>query len=235
MLEGNVEDKKPKASPRGKADKTGAEEKRSTTRRSSAAAASSTSTGAGKSVSPAKVHAEPIVTEPVTIPSDWAAHGAIALVSHGALGGITVIHTEVPSGAQIQPIVTTDATGAGVISLDSGTTIQVPFSIPVSVAGAIPLTSEASSSAISLVASAPDSASASQIQTVATSSVLEAAASQTILAPAETETKEAAPASDVLQTDIQTVVIGDELLRKEKSPVKEAADEPKHDLATESV
>ncbi len=70
--------------------------------------------------------------EPVTISGDWAGPGTIALVSHTALGGLTVIQTEIPAGTQLQPLVTTD----GVISLDAsavGMPVTVPFSIPISV------------------------------------------------------------------------------------------------------
>ncbi|XP_007229765.3 GDNF-inducible zinc finger protein 1 [Astyanax mexicanus] len=76
--------------------------------------------------------------EPVTISGDWAGPGTIALVSHGALGSLAVIQTEVPAGTQLQPIVAAD--GASVISLDSSTVgipVTVPFSIPISVAHSI--------------------------------------------------------------------------------------------------
>ncbi|XP_016429347.1 GDNF-inducible zinc finger protein 1-like [Sinocyclocheilus rhinocerous] len=76
--------------------------------------------------------------EPVTISGDWAGPGTIALVSHTALGGLTVIQTEVPAGTQLQPLVTTD--GTSVISLDAsvvGMPVTVPFSIPISVAHSI--------------------------------------------------------------------------------------------------
>lgn len=75
--------------------------------------------------------------EPVTISGDWAGSGAIALVSHSALGGLTVIQTEVPAGTQLQPIVTADGT---VISLDTSAVsipVTVPFNIPISLAHSI--------------------------------------------------------------------------------------------------
>ncbi|XP_016138359.1 GDNF-inducible zinc finger protein 1-like isoform X2 [Sinocyclocheilus grahami] len=78
--------------------------------------------------------------EPVTISGDWAGPGTIALVSHTALGGLTVIQTEVPAGTHLQPLVTTD--GTSVISLDAsavGMPVTVPFSIPISVAHSIGL------------------------------------------------------------------------------------------------
>lgn len=76
--------------------------------------------------------------EPVTISGDWPGPRTIALVSHTALGGLTVIQTEVPAGTQLQPLVTTD--GTSVISLDAsavGMPVTVPFSIPISVAHSI--------------------------------------------------------------------------------------------------
>ncbi|XP_070782034.1 GDNF-inducible zinc finger protein 1 [Enoplosus armatus] len=209
VLEGNVEDKKPKTPTKGKTEKGGAGEKKSTGRKSVSAAAAGTSVAGGLT----KTHTDSIVVpaEPVTLPSEWTTHGAIALVSHGSLGGITVIHTEVPPGTQIQPIVTTDSTGASVISLD-GSAIPVPFSIPVSMAHTIPLSSEASTISLSVpTLSVPvcdgTMASASEIPTVSTASVLEAAASQTILAPLTKATSE----MHILHPNIQTVIVGDEL------------------------
>ncbi|XP_010731528.3 GDNF-inducible zinc finger protein 1 [Larimichthys crocea] len=213
VLEGNVEDKKPKTPTKGKTEKAGAGEKKSTMRKSD--------TGAGTAGSPSITHTDSTVVqaEQVTIPSEWTTHGAIALVSHGTLGGITVIHTEVAPGTQIQPIVTTDSTGASVISLD-GSAIPVPFSIPVSMAHQIPLSSEASTISLSVpTLSVPVSdgtlASVSEIPTVSTSSVLEAAASQTILAPAS-EIK-ATSETDILPPDIQTVIVDDKICGKEQT------------------
>lgn len=192
VLEGNVEDKKPKSPPK---EKAGALEKKSKARKSS--------DGRATVEAAAKTSTNPEVSvEPVTLPSEWTGHGAIALVSHDALGAITVIHTEVPAGTQIQPIVTTDSTGTSIISLD-GPAISVPFSIPVSVAHSIPVSSEATSA---LSVSDGTLASVSGITTVPTSSVLEAAASQTILAPIS-ETK-ATSEADVLYPNIQTVIVG---------------------------
>ncbi|XP_029902611.1 GDNF-inducible zinc finger protein 1 isoform X2 [Myripristis murdjan] len=191
VLEGNVEGKKPKSPAKGKAEK--------------AAEKQSKAGGGGDGT---KTQAEAIVVpaEPVTIPADWTSHGTIALVSHGALGGITVIHTEVPPGTQIQPIVTTDSTGASVISLD-GSAISVPFSLPVSMAHPLPVSSVASTSSISVPVSLTGTvsegtlASVSETPTMSTSSVLEAAVSQTILAPVS------APETDILDPDIQTVIV----------------------------
>ncbi|XP_053699690.1 GDNF-inducible zinc finger protein 1 [Synchiropus splendidus] len=143
--------------------------------------------------------------QPVTLPSDWANHGAIALVSHSSLGGITVIQTEVP---------TTDSTGARVISLDSA----VPFSLPASVAQTVTLNS---SSAASL--------SATTEPELPSTSVLEAAASQTILA----ESSESEVASEVqhLEGDIEAVVLDESICtraqkdsrqRRTESPPAEA-------------
>lgn len=218
VLEGNVEDKKPKTPAKGKPEKAGAGEKKSPARKSDGIGAGAVAAGAGAGAvtDPVKVHTDSIVVpaEPVTLPPEWTTHGAIALVSHGALGGITVIHTEVPPGTQIQPIVTTDGTGASVISLD-GSAIPVPFSIPVSMAHPIPLSSEASTISLSVpTLSVPVSdgtlASVSEIPTVSTVSVLEAAASQTILAKDTSET-------DILEPNIQTVIVGDTHCGKEQT------------------
>lgn len=222
VLEGNVEDKKPKTPTKGKTEKAGAGEKNSTARKSGRSGASvNADTDTGAVGSPGKIDTASIVVpaEPVTLPSDWTTHGAIALVSHSTIGGITVIHTEVPPGTQIQPIVTTDSTGASVISLD-GSAIPVPFSLPMSMAHPVPLSSEASTMSLSVpTLSVPVSdgtlASVSEIPTVSTSSVLEAAASQTILAPIS-ETK-ATSETDILQPDIQTVVVSDEVHQKEQT------------------
>lgn len=76
--------------------------------------------------------------EPVTISGDWADPGTITVVSHGTLGNLTVIQTEVPHGTQLQPIVTAD--GASVISLESSTVgipVALPFSIPISVSASL--------------------------------------------------------------------------------------------------
>ncbi|XP_029352010.1 GDNF-inducible zinc finger protein 1 [Echeneis naucrates] len=214
VLEGNMEDKKPKAPLKLKAEKSGAGEKMSSVRKSGAAGATS---AASKTDNDSTV----VSAESVTIPSDWTSHGTIALVSQGPLSGITVIHTEVPPGAQIQPIMATDSTGASVISLD-GSTIPVPFSIPMSLSHSTPLSSEASSVSLSVpsVLSVPVSentlASASEIP-VSTSSVLEAAVSQTILPPVS-ETKTTSEMG-ILSPDIQTVIITEERCEKEQAPI----------------
>ncbi|XP_045916555.1 GDNF-inducible zinc finger protein 1 isoform X2 [Micropterus dolomieu] len=227
VLEGNVEDKKTKTPTKEKVE-TG--EKKSTSRKSGCAA-----TSTGTSGSPGKNNTDDIVVpaEPVTIPSEWTTHGAIALVSHGALGGITVIHTEVPPGTQIQPI-----------SLD-GSAIPVPFSIPVSMAHAIPLSSEASTISLSVpTLSVPVSdgmlVSVSDTPTVSTPSVLEAAASQTILAPVS-ETK-ATSETDILPPNVQAVIIDDNICGEEQTtavPSDRTADnplaEPKVSLAEDVV
>lgn len=208
VLEGNVEDKKPKTPTKGKTEKAEAGKKKSTARKSDGGDAAA---GTGTAGDPGKTHTDSIVVsaEPVTLPSEWTSHGAIALVSHSALGGITVIHTEVPPGTQIQPIVTTDSTGTSVISLD-GSAIPVPFSIPVSMAHTIPLSSESitvSVPAISVPVSDGTLPLVSETPTVSTSSVLEAAASQTILAPVS-ETKPISE-TDISEPNIQTVVVSE--------------------------
>ncbi|XP_034006649.1 GDNF-inducible zinc finger protein 1 [Trematomus bernacchii] len=196
VLEGNVEDKKPKSPTKGKTEKAGAKEKRSTAKKNNVAAAASENT---------HTDSFEMSSEPVILPPEWTGHGAIALVSHGALGGITVIHTEMPPGTQIQPIITTDSTGASVISIDGS---GIPFSIPVSIAHSLPMYSEASMSlsTSTVVSPVSDGPFTSEIQTISTSSVLEAAVSQTILAPV-LETK-ATSQADISQPDLLTVVIG---------------------------
>lgn len=212
-----MEGKKPKTPSKGKTEKAGAGEKKSTARKSGSNATVATPGAAAKTNTSSTV----VSAEPLTLPSEWTSHGAIALVSHGTLGGITVIHTEVPPGTQIQPIVTTDTTGASIISLD-GPAIPVPFSIPVSMTHSIPVSSEASSTALSVpsVLSVPVSddtlASVSEIPTVvSTSSVLEAAASQTILAPVSDS--KATSEADILQPNIQTVIVADSVGGKEQT------------------
>uniref|UniRef100_A0A673BD03 C2H2-type domain-containing protein n=2 Tax=Sphaeramia orbicularis TaxID=375764 RepID=A0A673BD03_9TELE len=242
VLKGNVEDKPAKAPAKSKTEKAGAGEKKSTTKKKSAAAASvagaasavsvASAAGASDAASAAttsKTQSDSIVVaaEQVTVPSDWTSHGTIALVSHGALGGLTVIHTDMPPGTQIQPIVTTDGTGTSVLSLDGST---IPFSLPVSVAHHIPLSSEASSSAVALpTLSVPVSvgtlASGSQTTAVCTTSVLEAVATQTVLA-AESDAK-ATPETDILPPDIQTVIITDGGFVKDEAPVVKIIKEQK--------
>ncbi|XP_039981834.1 GDNF-inducible zinc finger protein 1 [Xiphias gladius] len=220
VLEGNVEDKKPKTSTKGKTEKAGTGEKKSSPRKSAAAACTAGTTGTTGAVGKTNTDSIVVPAEPVAVPSEWTSHGTIALVSHSALGGITVIHTEVPPGAQIQPIMTTDSTGASVISLD-GSAIPVPFSIPATMAHPISLSSDASSTSLSVpsVLSVPVShgslASVSEIQTVTTSSVLEAAASQTILASVS-ETKTTSE-MDMIQPNIQTVIVADRVCGKEQT------------------
>ncbi|KAM9840149.1 uncharacterized protein gzf1 [Aulostomus maculatus] len=207
VLEGNVEDKKAKSPTKGRGEK----EKKSKARKSdggASAAASADNTD--------KTQTDPIMVpaEPVTLSSEWPGHGAIALVSHSTLGGITVIHTDVPPGTQIQPIVTTDSTGASVISLDSST-LPVPFTIPVSMAHTLPLTSDPASSVsltettLSVPVSDAALASVSETPIISTSSVLETAASQTILAPVSES--QASCDTDILTPDIQTVVVSEKV------------------------
>nr|XP_055041802.1 GDNF-inducible zinc finger protein 1 [Misgurnus anguillicaudatus] len=83
--------------------------------------------------------------EPVTISGDWTGSGTgtIALVSHPSLGGLTVIQTDVPTGTQLQPIVTVD--GSGIISLD-GSAVSGSFNIPISVAHSITVSPSMSTS-----------------------------------------------------------------------------------------
>ncbi len=133
VLEGNVEDraKKPKGSSQKK-DK---------------ASAAVSEAQAPESNAQKTQEVLAVSGEPVTISGDWAGPGTIALVSHTALGGLTVIQTEVPAGTQLQPLVTTD--GTSVISLDAsavGMPVTVPFSIPISVTHSIGVSPSISSS-----------------------------------------------------------------------------------------
>ncbi|KAK5614101.1 hypothetical protein CRENBAI_010084 [Crenichthys baileyi] len=211
VLEGNVEEKKPKSPTKEKTEKGGTEEKKSTATKSSiTAGAAAVIPSSANDASKTSTETVVIPSETVALPADWASHGTIALVSHGGVGTIAVIHTEVPPGTQIQPIVATSSTGA--ISLD-GSAIAVPFSIPVSVAQA--LTSEAPSSSLSVpTLSVPVSetllASVSDISTVSATSLLEAVATQTVLAPASLS------GTDTLHPDIETVIVGDDVCRKEQ-------------------
>lgn len=211
VLEGNVEDKKPKLPIKGKTEKA-AGEKKSAARKSDGGASSAA--GSAEGADKAQPDSAVVPAEPLSFPSEWAGHGAIALVSHSALGGITVIHTEVSAGTQIQPIVTTDSTGASVISLDTSA-IPLPFSIPVTMAHSIPLSSDASSTSLSgptlsVLASDGTPASLSDTQILSSSSdVLEVAASQTILAPASESLA-------TCETDLHTVIVSDMVVKKEQ-------------------
>ncbi|XP_047429551.1 GDNF-inducible zinc finger protein 1 [Mugil cephalus] len=207
VLEGNVEEKKTKSPPKGKGDKVGPGDKKHSARKSTGGTASAPAPDG-------KTHGESVVVpaEPVTLPPDWHTHGTIALVSHGALGGITVIHTEVPPGTQLQPIVTTDGTGASVISLD-GSPISVPFSLPVSMAHPVTVSSVTPSTSLSLPALSVPVSDRLLASAVPTSSVLETAASQTILAPVSDD-------ADALQPDIQTVIVGEKDCEQEQAAVQ---------------
>ncbi|XP_038141976.1 GDNF-inducible zinc finger protein 1 [Cyprinodon tularosa] len=203
VLEGNMEEKK---SPmKEKTENGGTEEKKSKANKgaSSAVAVVPNPNDANKT------NTEPVVLAPeqVTLPADWATHGTIALVSHGGVGAITVIHTEVPPGTQIQPIVATRSSGA--ISLE-GSAIAVPFSIPVSVAQV--LSSEAPSSSLSVPVSETLLASVSGLPTVPATSL------QAVLDPAS----EQKPTSeeDTSHPDIQTVIVGEVHGGKKKTDVE---------------
>lgn len=221
VLEGNVEDKRAKLPTKGKVDKAaGGREKGATTRKSPAAAASvhgdATEAAVGDDGmeaggSSGKAHTDSVLVPagPVPLPPEWAAHGAITLVSHGNSGEITVIHTDMAPGTQIQPLVSTEDAETRVISLETGA-IPLPFSIPISIAHPIPLSTEASGMSLSVpTLSLPVSvASIPGTPTVSTSSVLEAAASHTILAPVSES--EVTAQMEILPPDIQCVTVGDE-------------------------
>lgn len=214
VLEGNLEEKKPKSPTK---EKGGTEEKRSSAKKSSAAAAAVAPSSAN-SATKTSTEASVAPTEPVTLAADWASHGAITLVSHGGVGTITVIHTDVPPGTQLHPIVT--ASGSSSISLD-GSAISVPFSIPVSVAQA--LSAEVPSTSLSVpTLSVPvsDALLASDISAISATSLLEAAATQTVLAPpAEQVEPKSNSGSKVLLPDIETVIVGEEVCGKEQTEV----------------
>lgn len=219
VLEGNVEDKKPLVS-----DKAATKEKKRKARKVTATPAAADLSPEDRSE---KTPSDSIVvpTEPVTLPAEWTT-GAIAVVSHTAEGGITVIHTGMPAGTQIQPIMTTDSTGASVISLD-GSAIPVPFSV--SMAHPLPMSSEAST--VSLPVSDSTAAAISEIPTHTTPSILEAAASQTILAP-DSESKDPCE-TDNLPSDIPAVVSGEKGCEKQQPAAggqrtnDDTSDEPK--------
>lgn len=203
VLEGNIEDKKTKSPSKGKVEKAGAGEKKATARKSIAPAVADDGTSTADSS--AKTHTDSVLVPavPVTLPSEWTTHGAIAVVSHGAVSGIAVIHTEVPPGTQLQPIVTTEGMATGVISLDTSA-IPVPFSIPVPIAHPIPLSSEASTISLSVPVSDGTLPSVPATSTICKPSILEAAASQIILAPIS-ESSVTSQVDD-FPSDIQSVV-----------------------------
>ena len=202
VLQGNVESKKPRQSSKGESSGAGGSQAKAEgdAGAGSEAAASEEAKAQvqGQVQGQGQAPAEAIMVpgQPVALPADWASHGTIALVSHGSMGGITVIHTEMPPGTQLQPIVTTDATGTSVISLD-GATIQVPFSMahaitPVStVASAAPAptpppTTTTAADALDVSMSEPAMALTELCEgrvALRTACVLEAAVSQTLLAP----------------------------------------------------
>lgn len=197
VLEGNVEAKKAKLPTNVKVEKAaGGREKSTAARKTHAAAAAATvpedatvavvtGDGMGAVDSSGKIHTDSILVPAgsVPLPPEWTTHGAITLVSHGTSGEITVIHTDMTPGTQMQPIVTTEDTETRVISLDASA-IPVPFSIPMSLATSV---------------------SISETPAISTSSVLEAAASHTILAPVA----ESDVTSDILESSIQIVRVGD--------------------------
>lgn len=198
VLQGNMEDKKPKQSPKARAEKSGSGD----TKQNNVGVGG---TGGGTGAAKAQAETVMVPAEPVTFSADWASSSTIALVSHNALGGFTVIQTEMPPGTQIQPIVTTDSTGASVISLD-GSTISVPFSLPVSMAHSIvPVSSSSLSVPVSLAVPVSEAiyASVSETATVSTTSVLETAVSQTLTSPVI----EAVHETGNLESDIMTVVV----------------------------
>ncbi|KAJ0027076.1 hypothetical protein NQD34_018076 [Periophthalmus magnuspinnatus] len=186
VLDGNIEDRKPPTEIKNKPPKTVDKKNKKSNNREDDEDAKN----------PNK--SETTETSTITVPSDWASHGAIALVSHTALGGITVIHTEIPAGTKLQPIVTTDSTGASVLSLDNSA-ITVPFSLAANVAQSISTTTiptvSVSDGTLAIVTDS---------QTISSPSVLEVAASQTILA-SESDSK--ANEEDMLAPNVETEVI----------------------------
>lgn len=240
VLEGNVEDKKAKLSSKEKVEKAaGGREKNTAARKSHAAAsvhddvteASIAGDGMEAVDSSDKAHSGSILVPagPVSLPPEWTTHGAITLVSHGNSGEITVIHTDMTPGTQIQPIVTTEDTETHVISLDASA-IPLPFSI----AHPIPLSTEASTISLSvptlsLPVSDVTSVSISGTPTISTSSVLEAAASHTILAPVSES--DVASEMDILHPGIQCVTVGNEkgAAPSPRQQMDDSAAEPRND------
>ncbi|XP_004083434.1 GDNF-inducible zinc finger protein 1 [Oryzias latipes] len=228
QLEGNLEERKPRSFKGEKAEKVEPGEKKSTPRKSPAAPSPAPVAGSTSSASSAdKMQLDSIVVpaEPVTLPSDWTSHGTIALVSHGDLEGITVIHTAVPAGMQLQPIVTSDGTGGSLISLE-GSGIPLPFSIPVSVKHPVSLTSTAPSAPLSVATiSGPVSEallqSVTDVQTGSTSS----APDSTPPAPSAAAGNQHRSSVTSLGSDVQVVIVGDEACGNEKSGVQSDAEE----------
>lgn len=226
VLEGNVENKKAKLPTKVKVEKAAGGRDKSTAARKSHGAATATVpedateaaaiTGDGMEAvdSSEKIHTDSILVPagPVPLPPEWTTHGAITLVSHGTSGEITVIHTDMTPGTQMQPIVTTEGTETRVISLDASA-IPVPFSIPMSLAQPIPMSSETSTISLSvptlsIPVSDATSVSISETPAISTSSVLQAAASHTILAPVSES--DVTSEVDILESSIQLVRVGDE-------------------------
>ncbi|XP_061900935.1 GDNF-inducible zinc finger protein 1 [Entelurus aequoreus] len=170
VLEGNVEEKKPKVP-----SEAPTQEKKTPAKRVNAKAR--------------KTNAEAApVAETVALPSEWEGNGALALLGQQAhLNGITVIHTEMPSGTQLQSMVTPDNTDARDIALD-GLAVPVSFAIPVARPFHAPI---------------PESSSSETSMT----SVLETAVSQTILAPVCDVTAE----EQDLHPNIHTVTVSDKM------------------------
>lgn len=193
VLEGNVESKKAKLPTKVKVEKAAGGRERSTRKSHGAAAAAATIPEDATEVvitddgieavdCSDKIHTGSILVPAgqVPLPPEWTTHGAITLVSHGTSGEITVIHTDMTPGTQIQPILTTEDTETRVI--------PVPFSIPMSLAQPIPMSSETSTISLAvptLTIPVSDAASVaiSESPNISTPSVLEAAASHAILAP----------------------------------------------------
>uniref|UniRef100_A0A1A7Z579 Heterogeneous nuclear ribonucleoprotein A0, like n=1 Tax=Iconisemion striatum TaxID=60296 RepID=A0A1A7Z579_9TELE len=218
VLEGNVEEKKSPSKEKAEPEKKRTTRKGSDTVPDVSVSAPGTSSAAvDAAAGTTQTETTVVSTEPITLPSGWASQAAIALVSHG---GITLFHSEVPAG--IQPMVA-NGTGARIISL-GGSTIPVPFSIPVS--QSVTLSSEGSSTSLSLpTLSLPDSdgvlASVTDISTVSTSSVIEAAASQTILAsPVENTTL-----TQTSTSDYNIVIIDDQIIEKEQTAVVQSEEQ----------
>ncbi|TSK58039.1 GDNF-inducible zinc finger protein 1 [Bagarius yarrelli] len=163
--------------------------------------------------------AVPVPEEPVTISGTWADPGTIAVVSHGTLGNLTVIQTEMPPGTQLQPIVTGD--GASVISLESSTVgipVTLPFSIPISVAHSI-------------------SGSASLTGTVAFSET--ATASDAILAPVTSATSVTtdtecilSPVEVTLSTSSECVTTHSEVMQVEEAQQSDLPEETTEHVQT---
>ncbi|XP_059897457.1 GDNF-inducible zinc finger protein 1 isoform X1 [Gadus macrocephalus] len=229
VLQGNVESKKPRHSSKGGSSGAGeSQAKVEADGGGSEANGSEEAKAATEVQTQAPAEAIMVPGQPVTLPADWASHGTIALVSHSSMGGITVIHAEMPPGTQLQP---------SVISLD-GATIAVPFSLAhaitpmtttVVTTTATATTSDSLDASMSEPALALTELSEGRVA-LRTACVLEAAVSQTLLAPGsevgpgEPGVQAEVPCEDQFATEQAEDVPNDQPLNTEEASVDEHKD-----------